>query len=194
MRYEIILFIFAAFLLAFATGIFLVYLRMLYSRLYMLKKKDFKMGELYEMISQPQGSNFNTAAIASWSLFFVCLGFLFFLTPELFGSYSFLRITSLASSFFGFWLFAFGLILLTIILASVIPKMYSFFDVPVKMKMMIAYVVPFFLLGSLILSADLGTLYPITDSFKWNIAYILMIGGEALLLLPIYSGAGGGLK
>jgi hypothetical protein len=194
MRYEIILFIFAAFLLAFATGVFLVYLRMLYSRLYRIKKKDFKMDELYEMSSQSQGSNFNTVAIASWSLFFVCLGFLFFLTPDLFGSYSFLRITGLASSFFGFWSFAVGLILLTIILASIIPKMYSFFDVPLKMKMMIAYVAPFFLLGSLILSADLGTLYPSTDSFKCNVAYILMIGGEALLLLPIYSGAGGAMK
>jgi hypothetical protein len=177
MRYEMVLFVMAVLLLVIVSLLYLVYMKRLCSRLFKLKKKDFKLRELYEMGCQPQGSNFTTAAIASWALFFVCMGYLFFLTPELFENFSFLRISGLASSVLGFWLFSLGIMVVTILLTASIPRMYVFFEVPLRFKMMISFAVPIFLIGSLISSAYLGTIYPTQDPFLWNLSYILMISG-----------------
>lgn len=194
MRYEMVLFVIAVLLLVIVSLFYLVYLKKLYSKLYKLRNKDFKLNELYEMGCQPQGSNFTTAAIASWALFFVCMGYLFFLTPELFENYSFLRISGLASSMLGFWFFSLSITVITILLTAAITRMYFFFEIPLRFKMMISFVVPIFLIGSLISSAYLGTIYPSQDLFWWNLSYILMIGGETGLLLPILLSAGCGIR
>jgi hypothetical protein len=194
MRYEMVLFVMAALLLVFVSILYLVYLRKLYSRLYKLKKKEFKFRELYEMGWQPQGSNFTTAAIASWALFFICMGYLFFLTPELFDNISFLRISGLASSMLGFWLFSLGIMVITILLTAAIPRMYGFFEIPLRFKTVISFAVPILLIGSLISSAYLGTIYPAQNHLWWNLSYLLMIGGETTLLLPILFGVGSGIR
>lgn len=194
MRYEIVLFVMAVLLLVIVSLLYLVYLKKLYAKLYKLKKMDFSLKQLYEMGCQPQGSNFTTAAIASWALFFVCMGYLFFLTPELFENMSFLRISGIASSILGFWLFSLGVAAITILLTAAIPRMYFFFEVPVIFKMMISFAVPILLIGSLISSAYLGTIYPAQDHFWWNRSYILMITGEIALLLPILLGIGSGIR
>ncbi len=193
MRYEDFWFIFAFLLIAGAYALHGTYLGGLYSELYKLKKRDFNMDQLCQICRQPQGSNFNTLAISSWSLLFVCLAFLFFLTPDIYG-YGLLKIPTTAAGELSFGFFALLVMGISLPFYGSIPKIYSYYEVPVILKKSIFYCVPVLLFSSLLISTYLGTIYPARNDAFWNLSYLLMILGESALLLPIYVGAGGRLR
>lgn len=194
MRYELYLLMLSLILMALVVAVHQIHMKRLYDRLYRLKKTDFSKEDLKEVASQPQGSNFNTVAAACWSLLFVCIGFLFFMTPEFFGAYSFFRVLDLAGNMLGFWIFAVILIAVTAVLSGSILGFYSFYEPPIMTRKAIVYLVPFLLLGSLLISIFLGTIYPEADAFMWKLGYVLLIAGEAFLVLPVFAGAGGAFK
>jgi hypothetical protein len=167
----------------------------LYNKLHSpnLRKKEFKMDQLEEVCSRPQGSNFNTMAIVSWNLLFLSIGFLFFFTPDIYGL-GLMRVPQLASNPLGFFGFGVVLSLITFVLYIRLPKIYSFYEISKSLKMLIFYVVPLMLLVSIILSVHLGTIYPVQNEFVWDISYLFMMLGEGALIFPILNGAGGGLK
>lgn len=165
----------------------------LYAKLDRIKKSSFKIDQLEEVCSKPQGSNFNTMAIVSWNLLFMSIGMLFFLTPEIFGL-SLLKVPQLASSRFGFLGFGIFFSFITFVLYISLPGIYGFYEISKKIKTYIFYYVPVMLLISMILSVYLTTIYPLRNDSIWSLSYIFMILGEILLVSPIFSGIGGRLK
>lgn len=165
----------------------------LYAKLDRIKKSSFKIDQLEAVCTKPQGTNFNTMAIVSWSLLFISIGMLFFLTPEISGL-SLIKVPQLASSRFGFLGFGIFFSLITFILYIRLPGIYGFYEISKKMKTYIFYIVPMMLLMSMILSVHLATIYPLRNESIWSISYIFMIFGEILLVSPILSGIGGRIK
>ncbi len=154
--------------------------------LYLLNERDFDLDQLYRLYCQPQGANFDALTNVAWSLFFLCLAFLFFLTPTPLGP-SLMWFPELASNKLGFWIFALVIVIITFSLSCSIRKVYSFYNLSRQWKMIISYGVPFILfLPSLSFSIYLGIIYPGNDDKLWLISYILMFLGEVILLLPVF--------
>lgn len=147
------------------------------------------LAEFQEEISLPQGSNFNAISIAAWSLLFVALAFIYFLTPAVFKSFNYYQqVPALASSSLGFFIFA-VIILLTIgIIAIFVPKIYGFYEIPWKMKLMMVLTLPVLVI-SIICSIYVGTRYPENATLLWDVALLTFFASQLVLLLPVYGEA-----
>jgi len=69
----------------------------------------------------------------------------------------------------------------------ILPKVYSYYQIHKRLKA-IAAAIPALLLGSIICSVHLGTIYPASDQFYWNLGYSMLAAAAVLMILPISIG------
>ncbi len=182
-------------LLAILAGIMLLggllhfaYLNMIRARLNKIVSSNVEINDLKKALHISQGSNFNTVLLSSWSLFFVALVFLYFLTPTIFENWNYFQIPAAASYEFGLIILGAAVILLTGLLAFSIPRIYGYYVIPRALKNIIVYFVPLLLVISISISIYIGTIYPLKDNSFWNLGYLTLIASQIMLLLPVFSG------
>src|SRR5512136_2082226 len=117
MKYEVILLIVLAIVMLFGLLAHFAYLQRINSKLAMTARSSFRMKDLKRALQIRQGSNYNTLVLSSWSLFFVALVFLYFLTPRVFPSWNFFNFPKVASSELGFFILALIVIVVTSFIA-----------------------------------------------------------------------------
>jgi hypothetical protein len=189
MRYEISLLLLMIGALAAGLAMHWFYLKRMDSKVRAVSSSDFDIKALKAVLRLHQGSNFNTMAIASWSLFFVGLAFLYFLTPELFPSRNyFIGASGPASLDLGLLIFALAVILLTSMLALIIPRGYRYYAISRRQKQMIVPLALLLPLISIAAASYLGTIYPEADETAWNLGYLALLSSLVLLMLPIALG------
>jgi hypothetical protein len=188
MKYEISLLIVLAILMLSAFLMHTAYLQRIKVNLVKTSESAFKMKDLKQAMKIPQGSNYNTLVISSWSLYFVALIFLYFLTPRVFPNFNFFNYPKLASSEIGLVILAILTIVLTVILASSIPRSYSYYTFSKNLKSLTIYIVPLFLLISLVSSSYLATIFPLASDMAWNLGFVSLAAALIVLMLPIISG------
>lgn len=150
--------------------------------------RAFLRKDLMAAIRIPQGANFNTVMIFSWSLLLVALVFLYFLTPEIFPGFNYFKFPQVASNSFGLAYFGGAAIILPgILVALFIPRSYSYYLIPKQLKDITLFI-PAFLLASISCSVYLGTIYPEANSFYWYLGYVALLISLVLLLAPIAIG------
>ncbi|NPV61727.1 MAG: hypothetical protein HPY61_03690 [Methanotrichaceae archaeon] len=194
MRHEIILLALLLFILALGLSLHRVYLGRIKARVMETAGSDFGEEDLKSILHMPQGSNFNTAMLSCWSLYFVALVFLYFLTPQIFPSWNYFRLSTVASSYFGPIILASGTVVITGAAAFNIPKIYRYYEIGKDQKEMMVILVPVLLLISLACSLYTGIIYPDTNISFWNLGYAALFLGQMLLLLPVFSGFAGGMR
>lgn len=194
MRHEIILLALLLFILALGLSLHRVYLGRIKARVMETAGSDFGEEDLKSILRMPQGSNFNTAMLSCWSLYFVALVFLYFLTPQIFPSWNYFRLSTVASSYFGPIILASGTVVITGAAAFNIPKIYRYYEIGKDQKEMMVILVPVLLLISLACSLYTGIIYPDTNISFWNLGYAALFLGQMLLLLPVFSGFAGGMR
>lgn len=194
MRHEIILLALLLFILALGLSLHRVYLGRIKARVMETAGSDFGEEDLKSILRMPQGSNFNTAMLSCWSLYFVALVFLYFLTPQIFPSWNYFRLSTVASSYFGPIILASGTVVITGAAAFNIPKIYRYYEIGKDQKEMMVILVPVLLLISLACSIYTGIIYPDTNISFWNLGYAALFLGQMLLLLPVFSGFAGGMR
>jgi len=189
MRYEITLLLLLLGVLAAGLAMHRFYLKKMESKVRAASASDFDVKALMAVLRLQQGSNFNALAIASWSLFFVALVFLYFLTPDLFPSLNyFIGASGPASLDLGLLIFGLAIILLASMLAFLIPKGYRYYAISRSDKQMMVPLALLLLLISVAASSYLGTIYPETNEAAWNLGYIALFASLALLMLPLVLG------
>jgi hypothetical protein len=189
MRYEITLLLLLLGILAVGFAMHRFYLNKLESKVRAASASDFDVKALKAVLRLQQGSNFNTLAVASWSLFFVGLVFLYFLTPDLFPSWNYFNgASSPASLDLGLLIFGLIIILVTSMLALLIPKGYRYYAISRRQKRMMVPLALLLLLISIASSSFLGTIYPENNEAAWNLGYIALLASLVLLMLPIAEG------
>lgn len=189
MRYEITLLLLLLGVLAAGLAMHRFYLKKMESKVRAASSSDFDVKALMAVLRLQQGSNFNALAIASWSLFFVALVFLYFLTPDLFPSLNyFIGASGPASLDLGLLIFGLAIILLASGLAFLIPKGYRYYAISRSDKQMMVPLALLLLLISVAASSYLGTIYPETNEAAWNLGYIALFASLALLMLPLVLG------
>ena len=189
MRYEISLLLLVLGVLAAGLAMHWFYLKRMESKVRAASSSDFEVKALMAVLRLQQGSNFNVLVIASWSLFFVGLVFLYFLTPALFPSMNyFIGASGPASLDLGLLIFGLAIILLTSILAFLIPRGYRYYAISRSQKQMMVPLALLLLLISIAASSFLGTIYPEANDTAWNLGYIALFVSLALLMLPLVLG------
>ena len=188
MKYEVILLIVLAIVMLFGLLAHFAYLQRIKAKLVMTARSSFRMKDLKRALQIRQGPNYNTLVLSSWSLFFVALVFLYFLTPRVFPSWNFFNFPKVASSELGFFILALIVILVTSFIAFSVPLSYRYYTFSKFLKNLTIYGVPLILLVSLISSSYLATIFPLTSNFVWNLGFATLAAAEILLLLPIFSG------
>jgi len=188
LRYEIDLLAILVGIMVLGGLVNFVYLNRIRAKLNRKVDSKVEMDDLKNALQISQGSNFNTLLISSWSLFFVALVFLYFLTPTIFESFNYFKIADVASSNFGIIIFGAAVILLSGAFAFNIPRIYRYYAISRDLKNIIIYLVPLLLLVSILVSIYLGTIYPIEDNNSWNLGYLTLVVSQVLLLSPIFSG------
>lgn len=150
----------------------------------------FSRKDLINALRISQGSNFNTVMIFSWCLFIVAFAFLYFLTPTVFPQWNFFEFTQVASGSFGLAIFGGVLIMFIGIFVSVlVPRAYSSYLIPHNLKEL-NLLTPLVLIGSIMGSVHLATIYPGKSSEYWIISYAAILLSLILLLSPIIKGLG----
>lgn len=150
--------------------------------------KSFNEKELRAALRVPQGSNFNTVMIFSWSIFPVAFAFLYFLTPNIVSMWNFFQFPRIASDNLGLAYFGIAVIILpSILIALFIPQCYSYYLIPAQLKKM-TLLAPVFLIVSILSSIYLGTIYPEANLFYWYLGYASMIIALLIMLMPIAKG------
>lgn len=150
--------------------------------------KSFNEKDLKAALRVPQGSNFNTVMIFSWSISLVAFAFLYFLIPNILPAWNFFEFPRLASDSLGLAYFGIAVIILPgILIALFIPQCYSFYLIPAQLKKM-ALLAPLFLLVSILCSIYLGTIYPEADLFYWYLGYAALLIALVMMLTPIARG------
>lgn len=164
-----------------------------------LQKKTVSKSLLYKEMTVAQGSNFTALALTSWIMLFVAIAFLYLLVPT-FLPFSYMDVADLASNTMGFAIFGLSIALLVAILILFVDKLpedlrefkltelYSFYSISKAMKKMIG-ITTILLSFSIILSAYLGTIYPVRSAAVEFISLLLLIVSAALLITPIYKEA-----
>jgi hypothetical protein len=186
MRYEITLLLLLLSILAAGLAMHWFYLNRMESKVRAASASDFDAKALKAVLRLQQGSNFTALAIASWSLFFVGLVFLYFLTPDLFPSWNYFNGASAPASLdLGLLIFALVIILFTSIFVLLIPKGYRYYAISRRQKRMIVPLALLLLLISIAASSFLGTIYPENNETAWNLGYAALLASLALLMLPI---------
>lgn len=152
------------------------------------KAGDVSLEELKRKMFIQQGSRFNAAAVTSWILLLLALAYFFFLTPDIFPRLNYFQIPSLASGPLGFAIFGIFILAFSLSVAVFVPKeLYGYYDISKRIKVAIMLTVPL-LAVSIILSIQQGTIFPQVDMASRYLAFILIIGSEAMLLSPVYIG------
>lgn len=170
-----------------------VYIKSLERKLRAKAGGNFDISSLRSALQVHQGSNFNTMMLAAWSLFFVSLAFLYFLTPTIFPEFNYFKFAQIASDWWGLAGFGVLIVIITLLLAFAIPNVslpwtYRFYVIPRHLKKILTPVVPILLIISISSSLYLGTIYPSVDSFFWNMGYAAMLAAQLLLILPLFIG------
>ncbi|MCX6668732.1 MAG: hypothetical protein NTV25_02865 [Methanothrix sp.] len=170
------------------SGIFhLRYLRMIESMVRKTADSDFDFEDLMKSLHISQGSNFNIIMIFSWSLFFVALAFLYFLTPDIFPDWNYFKFPQVASWEGGFAVMGIAVLIPGLFVSLFVPRAYSYYLVHRILKEKVI-LIPAFLLASILCSVNLGTIYPATDPFLWNLGYVMVFAALALMIAPIFVG------
>jgi hypothetical protein len=189
MRYEISLLLLLLGVLAVGLAMHWFYLKRMESRVRAASSSDFDIKAFKAVLRLQQGSNFNALAIASWSLFFIGLAFLYFLTPDLFPRANyFVGASGPASLDLGLFIFALAIILPTSILAFLIPRGYRYYAISRSQKQTIVPLTIVLLIISIGASSYIGTIYPEANETAWNLGYVALLSSLALLMLPILLG------
>jgi hypothetical protein len=194
MRYEMELLVLPAGILLLAIFFHFAYLNRIKSRISMTVDSKVRMNDLKRALQTPQGSSFNTLLLSSWSLFFVALVFLYFLTPTIFPRLNYFQIPVVASAEFGLIILGVAVIALTGLLAFGITQIYGYYAVSGSLKTVIIYLAPLLLIISISISIYLATVYPMTNKNSWNLGYLTLVASQILLLLPVFSGFMGDIK
>lgn len=151
-------------------------------------EERFSRKDLINALRISQGSNFNTVMIFSWCLFIVALVFLYFLTPTVFPQWNFFKFTQVASDSFGLAVFGGVVIIFIGIFVSIrVPRAYSSYLIPYNLKEL-NLLTPLVLIGSIMSSVHLATIYPGKSSESWIISYAAILLSLILLLSPIIKG------
>lgn len=150
--------------------------------------KSFNEKDLRAALCVPQGSNFNTVMIFSWSIFLVAFAFLYFLTPNILSMWNFFQFTRIASDNLGLAYFGIAVVILpSILIALFIPQCYSYYLIPAQLKK-VTLIAPVFLLVSILSSIYLGTIYPEANLFYWYLGYATLLIALVIMLMPIARG------
>jgi hypothetical protein len=166
-----------------------------------LQKKEVSKSHLYKEMTVSHGSNFTALAFASWIMLFVAIAYLYLLVPTFLPfSYMDADIAELASNPMGFFIFGILVALLVVLVILFLDKLpedrrdfrltelYSFYAISKATKKMIGLTV-IALCISVILSAYIGTIYPVKSIASQLISLILLIVSAAILMMPIYKEA-----
>jgi hypothetical protein len=71
--------------------------------------------------------------------------------------------------------------------APLIPQCYGYYQISTELKQM-TLLTPVFLLATISCSVFLGTIYPETNPFYWNLGYLFLLISLTLMLAPIAKG------
>jgi len=169
----------------------------IYTKMVALSSKDVSKKDLYEELSAPQGSNFNAFALTAWILLSIAVAYFYFLTPRISLEFNYLQIAPLAKSPIGLVTFAAVVAFVTTvaIVSLDLPKVYSFYEMPKRLKAAIMSTVP--VLGvSITCSTYMATVYPpeFSTTFISALGFVTLFGSVAILLSPIYIRAMGVTK
>jgi hypothetical protein len=150
--------------------------------------EHFSRKDLVSALHISQGSNFNTVMIFSWCLFLVAFVFLYFLTPTIFPEWNYFRFSKVASFSLGPAIFGIAIVMILGFIVSVhVPRAYSSYLISNNLKK-INLLTPLLLIGSILCSVYLGTIYPAVSSSYWNAGYVAIFLSLVLLLSPIIMG------
>ncbi len=164
-----------------------MYLKIIESKVRRTEDSDFNFEDLMRSMHISQGSNFNIMMILSWSLLVVALASLYFLTPSIFPEWNYFKIPRVASWDWGFALFGAAALIPGAIISIFVPRVYSYYQIHKRLKA-IAAAIPALLLGSIICSIHIGTIYPARDPFFWNLGYSMLAAAVILMIMPISIG------
>lgn len=164
-----------------------MYLKTIESKVRRTEDSDFDFEDLMRSMYVSQGSNFNIMMILSWNLLFVALAFLYLLTPSIFPEWNYFKIPRVASWDWGFAIFGTAALIPGAMISIFVPKVYSYHQIHKRLKG-IAAAIPALLLGSIICSIHLGTIYPASDPFFWNLGYLMLAAAAVLMIAPISIG------
>ncbi len=149
--------------------------------------RTFQRKELMAALYIHQGSNFNTLMIFSWCLFLAAAAFIFFMTPNILGTWNYFNAQA-ASDSFGLAYFGIAVMIVPgIIVAVLIPKAYGYYRIPRDSKQLIM-LAPILLITSISCSVCLGTIYPLTNQLYFSLAYGSLLISLAIMLAPIAKG------
>ncbi len=186
-RYEVSLLI----LLAFAMLLGLIFHEAYLMRVEAIVKNTsdsgFNKRDLKKALHISQGSSFNSLMILSWSLFFVALAFLYFLTPDIFPDKNYFLFPKIASESYGLAVFGLFLMIPGLLVALIVPRVYSYYLVSRWLKNL-NLVTPLLLFVSLFCSASIATIYPQLNGSIWILGYATLFVSLIFLLLPIIIG------
>lgn len=150
--------------------------------------RAFLRKDLMAALHIPQGSNFNTVMLFSWTLFLVAFAFLYFMTPGILGTWNYFKVPQVASDSFGLFYFGGAVIVVPgILVALFIPQCYGYYQISAQLKQM-TLLTPVFLLASIACSVYLGTIYPEANPFYWYLGYAALLISLVLMLSPIARG------
>jgi len=159
-------------------------------------KKEVSKALLYKEMTVSQGSNFTALAFASWIMLFVAMAYLYLLVPTVF-HYSYMDLPELSSNVLGFAIF--GLIVaalaaVVILFLDMLPEdyrnlklteLYSFYSISKNMKRLIGMTV-IALCISIVLSAYIGTIYPVKSTPIQLLSILLLIASAIILVAPVF--------
>jgi len=149
--------------------------------------RTFQRKELMTSLYIPQGSNFNTLMIFSWSIFLVAVAFLFFMTPDILRTWNYFMVQA-ASDSFGLAYFGIAVMIAPgILVAALVPQVYGYYQISKNLKQ-ITILAPIFLLTSISCSVYLGTIYPATNLFLFSLGYGSLMISLVIMLAPIAKG------
>ena len=150
--------------------------------------RTFLRNDLKKALRIPKGANFNTVMIFAWLLLLVAFIFLYFLTPTIFPELNYFRFSKVASESFGLAIFGVAVILIPGLFVTIhIPRAYSYYLIHIRLKEM-NLMTPLLLIGSILCSVHLGTIYPGYDQLYWVLGYVTLLISLVLLLSPIIIG------
>jgi len=162
-------------------------------------KKEVSKALLYKEMTVSQGINFTALALAAWVMLFVAAAYLYLLVPTIL-PFSFMDIAELASNTMGFAIFGLlvaGLAAAIILFLDKLPEdhrdlklteLYSFYSISKAMKKIIGMTV-IALCISVLLSAYIGTIYPVHSLPLELLSLMLLVVSAGILVMPIYKEA-----
>jgi hypothetical protein len=165
-----------------------IYLYKIKNRFELATNLKMDINELSDSISINQGTGFNIALVFTWSLFFNALIYLYFLKIHLFKLEDELNSLNFATNVGGFIVLSLPIILLSIPFTVRIVRIYEYYLISKRTKMIIAHLAPILIFFSLLLSINCILIYPMQDYSYWFAAYITLSLSLIILSVPIIYG------